>query len=133
MNEYGVKCATDITGFGLIGHALKMAEGSGVSIRLNSRKAPVFDKVMDLIEMGVIPGASFRNKEFAEEHCEFNHDVDYNYKMLLFDAQTSGGLFMCAPKDKAGEMVEKLRQAGYPSTAVVGNVIEQREKRVYID
>lgn len=132
MAEYGVKCATDITGFGLIGHALKMSEGSGVSIRLDAQKVPVFFEVMGLIDMGVIPGASFRNKEFAEEHCEFDREVDYNHKILLFDAQTSGGLFMCAPRDKASEMVEKLKQAGYPATAVIGKVIEKGEKAVFV-
>ncbi len=109
MNEYAVKCATDITGFSLIGHALKMAQGSSVSVRLVTQKVPVFDKVMDLIDMVVIPGASFRNKEFAEEHCDFDQEIDYNHKMLLFDAQRSGGLFMCAPNNKAAKMLEKLR------------------------
>ncbi len=132
MDEYAVKCATDITGFGLIGHALKMAEGSGVSVRLDAQKVPVFNEVMDLIDMGVIPGASFRNKEFAEEHCEFDQEISYNHKMLLFDAQTSGGLFMCAPNNKAAKMVEKLRQAGYPATTVVGEVVEKEGKEVYI-
>lgn len=132
MAEFGVRCATDITGFGLVGHALKMAEGSGVSIRLDTRKIPVFDEVMELIDMGVIPGASFRNKEFAEEYCEFNKEIDYNHKMLLFDAQTSGGLFMCAPSDKAIEMVKKLKQAGYLTTAIVGEVIEKGEKAVFV-
>jgi selenide,water dikinase len=132
MAEYGVKCATDITGFGLIGHALKMAEGSGVSIHINSQKVPVFDEVLGLIDMGVIPGASFRNKEFAEAHCEFAAGVDYNHKMLLFDAQTSGGLFMCAPSKKAGEMVEKLQHAGYHTSAVVGEVVEKGGKSVFV-
>ena len=132
MADYEVKCATDITGFGLVGHALKMAEGSGVSIRLEAQKVPVFDEVIGLIDMGVIPGATFRNKEYAEEFCAFNDNIDYNHKMLLFDAQTSGGLFMCAPGDKAAEMVEKLKQAGYPMTSIVGEVIGQKDKRVYI-
>jgi selenide,water dikinase len=132
MAEYGVRCATDITGFGLAGHALKMAEGSGVSIELSAAKVPAFDEVMDLIEMGVIPGATFRNKEFAEEFCEFDEGIDYNHKMLLFDAQTSGGLLMCAPGDKAAEMVEKLKLAGYPATSIVGEVKKKGDKEVYI-
>jgi selenide,water dikinase len=132
MDEYGVKCATDVTGFGLIGHALKMAEGSGVSISLDAKNVPLFDKVMELIDMGVIPGASFRNKEFAEEFCEFAKGIDYNHKMMLFDAQTSGGLLMCVSREKADEIVQKLKQAGYPTSSVVGDVLEPKDKRVYI-
>ncbi|OYT11424.1 MAG: selenide, water dikinase SelD [Bacteroidetes bacterium 4572_114] len=132
MDEVGVKCSTDITGFGLIGHALKMAEGSKVSININAEKVPVFDEVINLIEMGVIPGASFRNKEFAGAACDFDASVGYNHRMLLFDAQTSGGIMMCAPKEKAGEIVDKLLQAGNPGSVVIGEVLEQGDKMVYV-
>lgn len=132
MDEFGVKCATDITGFGLIGHALKMAEGSKVSININADKVPVFSEVINLIELGVIPGASFRNKEFAEASCDFGPSVSYNHKMLLFDAQTSGGIMMCVPKQKADEIVDKLIQTDNPRSVVIGEVLEQKEKMVYI-
>jgi selenide,water dikinase len=132
MDEFGIRCATDITGFGLIGHALKMAEGSGVSFQLDAQKVPVFPEVINLIEMGVIPGSSFRNMEFAEDSCAFSQDVGYNHKMLLYDAQTSGGMLMCVSEEKAGEIVDKLKQADYPWSAVIGKVLEQKEKMVYI-
>jgi len=132
MAEYGVKCATDITGFGLLGHALKMADGSGTSMRIFADNVPAFDEVMGLIDVGVIPGASFRNKEFAEEFCSFDGIVNYNLKMFLFDAQTSGGLLMCAPGGKADEMVEKLKLAGYPASSIVGEVVEKGVKKVFV-
>jgi len=132
MDEYNIRCATDVTGFGLVGHALKMAEGSGVSMQIVSKKVPAFNEVIDLIKMGVIPGATFRNKEFAEQDCDFDPGIDYNHKMLLFDAQTSGGILMCVPREKSGEIVEKLKYAGYPESIVIGEVLEQKDKMVYV-
>ncbi len=132
MNKYSVKCATDVTGFGLIGHALKMAQGSNVSIHINAANVPAIDKVMDLIDMGCIPGAAFRNLEFTEEDCRFDESVDYNSKMLLLDAQTSGGLLICAPSNQADKMVEELRNSKYPETAIIGEVFEKSKKPVYV-
>lgn len=132
MQKYGVKCATDITGFGLAGHALKMAKGSNVSIRLEVNAIPVFDQVIDLIDMGVIPGASFRNKEFAGSQCSFNNDVDYNHKILIFDAQTSGGLLMCVEKEKSDDLLGELKVNGYPQSAVIGQVIEKTEYSILV-
>ncbi len=132
MNEYSVKCATDITGFGLIGHALKMARGSEVSIKIKADSVPAIEKVIDLIDMGCIPGAAFRNLEFTSDDCLFENSVDYNHKMLLLDAQTSGGLLICTPAEKADEMVGKLRNSKYPEAAIVGVVTEKAEKAIIV-
>ncbi len=130
MNRYGTRCATDITGFGLIGHAMKMAKGSGVSIRLDAAAIPVIGNVIELIDMGCIPGAAFRNLEFTQNECAFEPSVDYNHKMLLLDAQTSGGLLICAPPEKADQMVEDLKNTKYPETAIVGEVTKLTDKAV---
>ena len=132
MNKYKIKCATDVTGFGLLGHALKMADGSNVSMQIDSTKVPCLPGVMDLIEMGCIPGAAFRNQEYTNESCEFEPSVDYNHKMLVLDAQTSGGLLMCVPEAKANEIIEELQKVGYPDSAVVGEVIERKTKSVIV-
>lgn len=132
MSKYNIKTATDVTGFGLLGHAMKMADGSMVSINIDSAKVPVMDKILDLIELGCIPGAAFRNKEFTEEHCDFASSVDYNHKMLLMDAQTSGGLLMSVkPKDVEG-ILRDLKNNGYPTSAVVGEVIKRGKKSITI-
>lgn len=122
MQQFGVKCATDITGFGLAGHALKMAMGSNVTIEIETKKVPLFEGAYDLIELGCIPGACFRNLEYVEDHCVFDQSLDYNLKMLMFDAQTSGGLLICCPEERAMEMIHKLKQAGYNKSAVIGAV-----------
>ncbi len=132
MRNYKIKGATDITGFGLLGHALKMALGSGVSMKIDSTKVPVIDKVLELIEMGCIPGAAFRNLEFAEKDIQFDPALDYNNKMLVADAQTSGGMLISVPKEKADQMLADIRIAGYPFVAVIGAVSEKTEKSVYV-
>jgi len=133
MNRYNIKCATDITGFGLLGHAMKMADGSKVSIQINSSNVLTMPHVMELIEMGFIPGAAFRNQEFTEESCHFDSSVDYNHKMLVLDAQTSGGLLMCVPENKTGEIIIELQNAGYPDSSIIGSVSKRSGKSVYVD
>ena len=132
MRKYNIKGATDITGFGLLGHALKMALGSGVSMKINSAKIPVMDKALELIEMGCIPGAAFRNLEFAEKDSHFDPGLDYNHKMLVADAQTSGGMLISAPIEKADQILADLIGAGYPFAALIGEVVEKSDKSVYV-
>ncbi len=133
MQDADIKCATDVTGFGLGGHALKMAAGSDVSIHLNTAKIPVFDQIIELIDMGVIPGASFRNMDFVGEQCVFNDNLDYNHKIVLFDAQTSGGLLMCVDQNKADAILSKLQASGYPASTIIGEAITKKEKPLYAD
>jgi len=127
MQQFNIKCATDITGFGLAGHALKMAMGSHVTLEIEAEKVPFFEGAFDLIEMGCIPGACFRNLEFVENDCEFGSSLSYNHKMLMMDAQTSGGLLICCPEPKSVLLKEKLVLAGYPQTNIIGRVIEKQE------
>jgi len=132
MMKYSVNSVTDITGFGLLGHTLKMALGSNVSIELYSEKVPVLKGVMELIDMGVIPGAAFRNLEYAEKDCFFNDTLDYNRKMLLADAQTSGGLLISIEAEMADSIIADLKQAG-ETYSIVGKVIDKAEKSVYVE
>ncbi|PLW93761.1 MAG: selenide, water dikinase SelD [Marinilabiliales bacterium] len=132
MTKYGVKCATDITGFGLLGHGLKMALGSKVSIRLNALEVPAIQNVMELIETGFIPGAGFRNLEFVEDQCDFSDQVPYNTKMLFADAQTSGGILMAIHAEMAASILDELKAAGYASSVMIGEVIQKEEKSVII-
>lgn len=128
MNEYGVKCATDITGFGLLGHILKLAIASDVSISVNASLVGALPRVMEFIEMGCIPGAAFRNLDYIEDSCNFDNSVEYNTKMLLVDAQTSGGILMCVKREDSDEVLEKLRASTYPESVIIGEV-SQKESR----
>jgi len=122
MQKYGVTGATDITGFGLAGHALKMARGSGVTIRLSMNSVPLADGTYAFAEMACIPGAAFRNLEYVEREARFVETLDYNLKMIAHDAQTSGGLLMSVSEAKADALLGDLRAAGHPWATVVGTV-----------
>lgn len=122
MQKYGVRGATDITGFGLAGHALKMARGSGVTIILNMSAVPLADGTYDLAEQGCIPGAAFRNLEYTERETRFEEGLDYNLKMIAHDAQTSGGLLMAVAPQKAARLLGELHSVGHPEAAVIGAV-----------
>lgn len=122
MQKYGVKCATDVTGFGLIGHAYKLALASDVCLHLDTKNIPLLRGAYDLAELGCLPGAGFRNQEFVEEFCHFSDEVVYENKMLIHDAQTSGGLLMCVPKKLVNEVLEDLKNSVYSHSAVIGEV-----------
>ncbi|MBD3315679.1 MAG: selenide, water dikinase SelD [Chitinivibrionales bacterium] len=132
MREYEVRGATDITGFGVLGHALKMALASGVTIALRGDKVPRLAGAYELADLGCIPGAAFRNQDYVEEHCLFDQSLDYNIKMLLLDAQTSGGLLMAIKRNKADEAVERLQQAGYGRASIVGEIVERDAQAVVV-
>jgi selenide,water dikinase len=124
MKKFNIRGATDITGFGLAGHALKMAKASNVSIILNMRDVPLIGNCYDLIEDGCIPGAAFRNLDYAETDTMFDKDLEYNLKMIAFDAQTSGGLLMCVPPELTESVLEDLRQSGLTTSEIIGEVKE---------
>jgi selenide,water dikinase len=132
MKMFNVRGATDITGFGLAGHALKMARSSVVSMKIEMKKIPLIGSTYKLVDDGCIPGASFRNLEYAEQNISAATDLDYNLKMIAFDAQTSGGLLICAPDNKTDQILASLKDAGLNESCVIGQVTEQREKLIYL-
>jgi selenide,water dikinase len=133
-SKYGVRGMTDITGFGLAGHALKLAEASGVSLRIRTSRIPLLPGAYQVFEKGSIPGATFRNLEFTGEQAHYTRSLDYNLKMLAHDAQTSGGLLMAVNPDHAGSLVDEMRaidpEAG---AAAIGEVLPQSPRRLYFE
>lgn len=127
MQKYKIKSATDITGFGLLGHAFKMASASGVTFQIESSKIPLFKGVYELLDQGCIPGACFRNLDLIENGCMFDNQLDYNLKMALLDPQTSGGLLICVPEKKSLEILNELKLAGYEYTSIIGRVVSKHE------
>lgn len=132
MQEYNVKCATDITGFGLLGHALKLALGSKVTVKIDSAKVPLFNGAYGLIDMGCIPGACFRNLDYIDNDSEFSSTLDYNLKMLLLDAQTSGGLLICVKPNLVNQVIGDFQQHCFIHTAVVGEVLMKSKAKVRV-
>jgi selenide,water dikinase len=134
MQEFNLKGATDITGFGLLGHAMRMADASNVTFRIQSGKLPHFPEALILLEEGCIPGAAFRNLEFVKESTSFGTNLTYERKMLCCDAQTSGGLLMAVPAEKAEEVMAVLKtKAGLSESAIIGEALLKSKKSLYLD
>lgn len=114
---------TDITGFGLIGHACEMAEGSGVQVELASGAVPLFDQVLDMARLGIIPAGSYRNQDFFGPRVAADEDLEPGMLDALYDPQTSGGLLIAAPAADVDELARRLHAEGRIA-AVVGRVCE---------
>jgi selenide,water dikinase len=132
LRKYALRCATDITGFGLLGHVYEMAAGSNATIRIDSTAVPLLPGAYNLMDLGCIPGASFRNLRYIDPYVSFADGIDYNLKMLLVDAQTSGGLVFSSPAQEAAQVVADLKACGYPEAAVIGTVERRGEGNAWV-
>ncbi len=133
MQQFGVTGATDVTGFGLLGHATKMAQASHCTIEIEAAALPLFDQVEELLAMGCIPGAAFRNLDFVKEEVEIVATIPTSRKMALSDAQTSGGLLMGVDADKAEELIELLRTTTpHSRAAIIGEATAPSSKAVRV-
>lgn len=124
MERVGVNAATDITGFGLLGHLKSMVKGSGVAAEINLAAVPVLPGVRELLENGVAPGGTHRNVSSVSDAVTWDAALTDKDRLLLCDAQTSGGLLLSAPADRAGKLVDALGEAGAPCAAVVGRITD---------
>jgi len=132
MQKYSIRCATDITGFGLLGHAKHIALASKMTLEIDSRELPLLAGARGLIDLGCIPGGAFRNQKYVEESCEFAGDLPYVDKMLTLDPQTSGGLLMTVSPKKATAVLAELRESGYIRAKIIGKTIPLQEKHLTV-
>jgi selenide, water dikinase len=120
MLDTGVDAATDVTGFGLLGHLQSLLTASGIAAEIRARAVPLLARALELAERGAVPGGTTRNLEGLGDRIEFASDVSAPLRLLLADAQTSGGLLIAVPEARAGRLVAALEQAGAPAAAVIG-------------
>jgi selenide,water dikinase len=120
MTAVGVDSATDITGFGLLGHAWEMAQASHVDLFIDSRAVPLLPGVGELAAQGLFPGGSERNREYMTTRTDFGSDVPETTRMLLCDAQTSGGLLIAVAPDRCEELIQRLLSVGERNARAVG-------------
>ncbi len=126
-----VHAATDVTGFGLIGHLLELAEASDVAIELDADAVPALDGVIDLLDAGVVAGGTVRNHESAEGRIGWG-SLGRTAQLLLSDAQTSGGLVLSCDPSAVGALIEQLVSHGTPAQAVIGRVTASAADRIRI-
>ncbi len=131
MSEVGVRACTDITGFGLLGHLYEMLKASGAGGRIYLDKVPLLEQVRTLAEIGMVPAGAYRNLEYLEKWLRWDSKLDDLDKLILADPQTSGGLLIAVPGDKADHFMDLLLEAGVRG-ALIGEVIEASEPVIYI-
>ncbi len=133
IDATSVRGGTDITGFGLLGHALKMARASNVTIRINAHKVPLLPQSLALAEDGCIPGAAFTNLKYVEEETYFSPGVEFSYRAILADAQTSGGLLLGIKPEMASTALKLLKMEGAVESEIIGTVENYNKKRIIIE
>ena len=131
MVQYGVHAATDITGFGLLGHAMEMAEASGVSLRFFAERLPILPEAERLAGEGVNPGGANDNRSWLQDRVAVASCVRKSLEQVLYDPQTSGGLLIAIPSDQAEGFSQALRTAGLPAT-VVGEITPRADKVISV-
>jgi selenide,water dikinase len=130
MTRVGVHACTDVTGFGLLGHALSMAEGGDVCVAVTAERVPVLPQAREAVSRKMIPGGLKRNRHYVGPHLESSSDeatVD-----LLCDPQTSGGLLMAVAADRADALLAELASEGVRDAALIGEVIKRSGPRLLV-
>jgi selenide,water dikinase len=130
--EVGAHAATDITGFGLVGHAGEMALSSGVTIEIELSKLPLITGVTQLVEAGYKTRASTTNRTAAEPILRIEGRPDPLRLEIVFDAQTSGGLLLSVPEASAEKLLDSAREAGAAHSAVIGRVLPKSERAIVL-
>lgn len=132
LQDLKVNACTDITGFGLAGHAYEMAKGSGVTIKLVYDQVPVLDEAVENATMGLIPAGTYRNLHYIEHDIDVRRSEDY-VKDIMFDPQTSGGLLIALSKEEAEKLMTYYSQHLETRFAIVGEVLEKQDKSIIIE
>ncbi len=133
MREVGVDACTDITGFGLAGHAAEMIEGTGVGILIHAGALPVFESAQALAAQGMLPGGLGRNREYRRSIVDISPGATEFQKDIIFDPQTSGGLLIAVSSDKTSMLLDKLHDSGVTQATVIGEVTQAHPGRIAVD
>ncbi len=132
MQETGVNACTDVTGFGLLGHAAEMIEGTDVGMVIHSADVPVFPEAKGLVEIGMLPGGLKRNREFRKDMTEMGQDVPAYLENILFDPQTSGGLLISVPADRASALLKRMHEEGISEANIIGEIVAEPKGRIIV-
>ena len=131
MREFGVKGATDVTGFALIGHAWEMAKASQVTIELDSQAVPVLGGALELATQGMLTSGDKTNREYVGTDVEVSDSLSKETRNLLFDPQTAGGMLISVQSERSSELLTRLRE-NYPHARVIGRVLEREDCSVKV-
>ena len=131
MQSVGISAATDITGFGLMGHLHELAEASGVSIEISASKLRFMEGASEYANMGLIPAGAYHNRDYLADKIEFSHDLDPDLCEMVCSPETAGGLIMSAAEDKTGALQKAMLEQGctcYP----IGKIVDDGFRPIII-
>jgi selenide, water dikinase len=128
----GIHACTDVTGFGLLGHACEMMEGKEEGMVIHARSVPFFSGLRDLVEMGLMPEGLYRNRNFRTRQIETSPDCPPWLADILFDPQTAGGLLIAAAAAQASGLVSRMHEAGLTEAAIIGEVVDNMKGKIRI-
>lgn len=131
MVRYDVHSCTDVTGFGLLGHACEMADGSETTIHFKASSIPFHKEALDMAAMGLIPAGAYRNRDFAAGRVSAN-GIDKRMMDILYDPQTSGGLLMAVSEEDAA-LLERALKDVLPCAEAIGYVTEREDSSIVIE
>ena len=131
MVEAGAHAATDVTGFALLGHAREMARASNVTLEIDAARVPLIPGALTLAAEGLLTSGDKSNRQYVGEEVSLGDGVGKELASLLFDPQTAGGLLISIEGTRAGALLETLRET-YPDAAIIGRVVERRERLIEV-
>jgi selenide,water dikinase len=132
MLEAGVSAGKDVTGFGLLGHAAEMIEGTNVGMIIKAATVPYFPEAEEYAKMGMIPAGLHHNREFRQNMVDMDSGVPQYLQDILFDPQTSGGLLIAVPEARAASLLKKLHVAGISEAVIIGEVVVEPKGRIKV-
>lgn len=133
MRDYSISACTDITGFGFLGHLAEMVVDSDIGIRICSQDVPVYQEALEWADMGFIPAGAYSNRKFRGSFVTFAPDIPQRVQDVLFDPQTSGGLFIAVAAGEACKLCNALIARGMVDAAIVGEVITKPEEKILVN
>jgi len=132
MLEVGINAATDITGYGLLGHLHELVHASKTGAKIYLSKVPVIDFAWELAKQKAVPGGTLANLKFLQDKVDWDKEITREAKFILSDAQTSGGLLISVSKEKEKKLLDTLSSRGVPHSTVIGEIVEDEKCRIQV-
>jgi len=131
LKNYRTNACTDITGFGLLGHALESTT-LDITYKIDSSCVPILKEVKELCAKDIVPGGSKRNMKYLEDIVSYPSHMDHIQRQILCDAQTSGGLLIAINKDDAKEYLKKIKEVTFGYATIIGEIIPRKDKAIIV-
>jgi selenide,water dikinase len=132
MPDHDVSACTDVTGFGLLGHACEMVEGTDVGLKIYAESLPYIPEAAEYARMGLLPGGLHRNRDFREHMVEIGQSVPEYLADMMYDPQTSGGLLIAVSQSDAERLLKKLNDSGVADAKIIGEVVAEPKGKIVV-